>query len=224
MLFWRRRFYLWKAAINKQPIDTLLLNLWRSKFNKRLDWKNIRYLVIDTETTGLTPKENTMLSIGWVAIESGKVKLNSARHRYIKVKEGVGQSATIHQIRDCELQDGITINQAMAELLTAVKDSVLVFHHAPMDMAFLNKYSRQLYNAPLLMPVIDTLNIEKSRHMHNDQARKNGFFRLAQCRQRYGLSAHQGHNALTDAIATAELLLAQAAHKGHKLKVADLMH
>jgi DNA polymerase-3 subunit epsilon len=48
--------------------------------------------------------------------------------------------------------------------------------------------------------------------------------RLAQCRERYGLVTGQQHNALADAVATAELFLAQASYleKGHGLKLSEL--
>jgi len=38
---------------------------------------------------------------------------------------------------------------------------------------------------------------------------KVGSLRLTDCRSRYSLPAYHNHNALTDALATAELLIAQ---------------
>ena len=40
--------------------------------------------------------------------------------------------------------------------------------------------------------------------------------RLDDCRERYGLPRYGAHNALTDAIATAELWLAQMSHMQKK--------
>ena len=46
-----------------------------------------------------------------------------------------------------------------------------------------------------------------------------GSLRLHSCRQRYGLPHYPAHDALTDAVATAELLLAWAAHAGGRQEV-----
>jgi DNA polymerase-3 subunit epsilon len=46
--------------------------------------------------------------------------------------------------------------------------------------------------------------------------------RLAECRSRYNLPAYPAHNALMDALAAAELLLAQLDHKGKKVRLTDV--
>jgi len=98
---------------------------------------------------------------------------------------------------------------------------VLVFHHAPLDIRFLQKAAIENFRCPLLFSYIDTMNIEK-RRMHI-QGKTMGL-RLSQCRERYGLTSSQQHNALADAQATAELLLAQASYldREQKLKLSDM--
>jgi DNA polymerase-3 subunit epsilon len=73
----------------------------------------------------------------------------------------------------------------------------------------------------LLFSYVDTMHIEKRRvHMQG----KTMGLRLSQCRERYGLTSSHQHNALADAQATAELLLAQSSYlgKGRELKLSDL--
>lgn len=224
ILWFQRLFYQLKGYLKKQPISESLLNLWKTNsFPKSTSWKSIDYLVVDTETTGLNANEHSLISIGWIVISGGKVKLNSAKHIYIKSQDNVGDSATIHHIRDCQLEDGVCVQQAIEELLEISNHKALVFHHAPMDLSFLNKYIEPVHGAPLLTPTLDTLKIERIRNRNNPNAQSKGFYKLANCRERYGLSPHQGHNALTDAIATAELLLAQIAYKGKKVKFGELV-
>ena len=55
---------------------------------------------------------------------------------------------------------------------------------------------------------IDTLRIEK-RLQRASNASDESDVTLAATRERYKLPAYNGHNALADAVATAELLLAQ---------------
>ncbi|WP_246615091.1 hypothetical protein [Agarivorans litoreus] len=76
--------------------------------------------------------------------------------------------------------------------------------------SFSDTYLQQRYqdsHFPVLW--IDTLSIEKSL-LANANRQKNGDYRLASVRKRYCLPDYPGHNALVDAVATAELLLAQS--------------
>ena len=101
---------------------------------------------------------------------------------------------------------------------------VLVFHNAVLDNAYLNRLSRTLYGAPLCLPTVCTLQLERRRLHRRDRAIKPGDLRLAACRARYGLPPYPSHNALWDALATAELLLAQAgrASGGKPLSLREL--
>jgi DNA polymerase-3 subunit epsilon len=69
---------------------------------------------------------------------------------------------------------------------------------------------------------LDTLAIERSKANRAQQPIQDGGFRLDACRERYGLPDYQGHDALTDALATAELLLAQIAYQGKDCRLYDL--
>jgi DNA polymerase-3 subunit epsilon len=154
-----------------------------------------------------------LLSIGWVAVESGSVVLDSARHHLVKANKSVGQSAAIHSLRDCELSEAETGPEVLGHFLQAAAGKILVFHNAALDMSYLNRLSRAAFGAPLLLPVVDTLLQEELLLRRREQAIKSGDLRLHACRERYGLPAYQGHNALLDALATAELLVALAAHR-----------
>lgn len=184
--------------------------------------QDVTYLVLDIEMTGLEVREHQMVSLGWVKVVSNKVVLSSAQHIYINTGSQVGQSATIHQIRDVELEQGVSEQEAMSLLLQASSGSVLVFHHAYLDRQFLNRALRRLFSAPLVAPVVDTLELEK-RYLERTQTPiEPGSLRLGACRDRYGLPQYQAHNALVDAVATAELLLAIIARK-KKSRLSELI-
>ncbi|SDZ85578.1 exonuclease domain-containing protein [Microbulbifer marinus] len=167
-----------------------------------------RYVVVDLETTGLSPEQDEIASIGWVAIEHGAILLATARHYKVRLEKDVGQSAIYHQLTDSELQQGEPLATVLPRLLEAIAGSVLVFHNAQLDMGFLNRACKSLWGAPLLMPVEDTMQLESRRLLNSHQAIPTGALRLFQCRRRYGLPDVAAHDALGDAIATAELWLA----------------
>ena len=183
------------------------------------DWRRVSFLVCDAEMSSLEPQTGELLSLGWVAVEEGGIQLGSARHHLIRADDTVGQSATVHQLRDCELASAQRIDEVMAAFLQAAAGRVLVFHNAFLDTAFLNKATRALYGVPLLLPTVDTLALEERLLRRREQAIQAGDLRLQGCRDRYRLPPYPAHNALIDALATAELLLAHARHRAGRGKL-----
>ena len=189
------------------------------------DWREVSFLVVDAEMSSLDVSTGELLSVGWVLVESGAVSLASAEHHLIRAERSVGQSATIHNLRDYDLIDASERDQVLGSFLEVAAGKVLVFHNAALDMAFLNKISRRYFHAPMLMPVVDTLLQEESLLRRREQALKPGDLRLQGCRDRYNLPHFHGHNALLDALATAELLIAMCTHRaaGKHLSLGQLL-
>lgn len=228
MLHCQRFFYRQRLITSIQHDGALLAQCWQQstllsrKISPSLLCEQVEFLVADLETSSLNSADGEVLSIGWVVIKQGKIQLDSAEHHLLKPKKSVGQSATIHHLRDCELEQGEDLIAVARHFLQQAAGRVLVFHHAPLDMTFLNKASFELFSSPLLLPVIDTLAIEKKKIMRQQDHIKKGELRLAECRSRYNLPAYPAHDALMDALSAAELLLAQINHKGKGCRLKDL--
>ena len=220
-----RLYYRLKNSFKPTHSSFDLLNeCWRqTKVKKNKSWLKQKFLVVDLEMTSLDPKTGHILSIGWVTVEHGCLKLNSAEHHIIRSTQTVGQSATIHQLRDCEIEQGLSIVEISQLFLKASAGKVLVFHNAILDMAFLNKACRSIYGAPLLLNTADTLLLEKKKILRHKDHIPQGELRLAACRDRYNLPLYPAHNALMDAVATAELFCAIAHHKGANTYLKDLL-
>ena len=213
--FQHRRFHKKAVGTPLQPLYEQPLIKARQKFT------DTRFLVLDCEMSGLDVKSCQLLSLGWVMVEHGRMVNSSARHQLIHADRGAGDSSRIHGLLDSSLAGATSVASVLMLLIKHMQGAVLVFHHAPLDIRFLQKAAIENFRCPLLFPYIDTMHVEKRRvHMQG----KTMGLRLSQCRQRYGLTSSQQHNALADAQATAELLLAQASYlgKGHELKLSDL--
>lgn len=226
MLYCQRLMY--QRKLKQSHYGQLLSDCWKGsaassgRIKPSLLCEQVEFLVADLETSSLNTNDGEVLSIGWVVIKQGKIQLASAEHHLLKPQKSVGQSATIHHLRDCELEQGEDLIVVAERFLKVAAGRVLVFHHTPLDMSFLNKASRELFNSPLLLPVIDTLEIEKKKILRQQDHIKKGELRLAECRSRYNLPAYPAHNALMDALSSAELLLAQIDYKGKGCCLADL--
>lgn len=188
----------------------------------RTPLNQLNLLAVDVETTGLNPKTDSLLSIGWVAVDgtgspeapAAKIRCGQTGHQLL-LGASVGQSAVIHGLTDDALADkGVAVKQALSELLEQLKGRALLCHFSAIETQFLSAACREHFGAPLKIPVvIDTFAIER-RHMERMGTYPRGEdLRLGKVRERYGLPNHRRrHNALSDALSCAELYLAQLAH------------
>ena len=75
------------------------------------------------------------------------------------------------------------------------------------------------------MPVVGTLLQEEALLRRHGRIIEPGALHSQDCRSRYNLLHFHGHNALLDALATAELLIAMAAHRsaGETFSLSELL-
>ncbi|GAA3957635.1 3'-5' exonuclease [Allohahella marinimesophila] len=172
-------------------------------------WTEYSLLAVDLEMNSLDPEVGAIMSIGAVGIEDGEVCLSTAKHWLIESSHGVGNSATIHGITDTERTGGATLATALVELQAAASDRVLLFHHAFLDLRFLAAALERTGLLPLDTPHIDTMKLEQRRLERTGQPLHHDALLLSECRQRYGLPVYPAHNALHDALSTAELAMVQ---------------
>lgn len=173
---------------------------------------DLKLLAIDVETTGLDPATSQTLSIGYVPVDGLAITFAGARHFVLAAQVEVGQSATLHGLTDDMIAAGTPIRDALAETLAALTGRVLLAHFARIEVNFLSRLCEQHFGAPLVVPVIDTLELHQRiiTPGFNDEARGNQL-RLWNARARFGLPVYGAHEALTDALACAELYLAHVA-------------
>ena len=185
--------------------------------SRRADVRDLEFVALDLEMTGLDPRRDEIASIGYVLIKQHRICLEQAHHQLIQIDGSVAQSATLHGLVDADLSDGAPLGEALLRLLDVLAGRVLVLHHAPLDLGFLHVACRRLWDAPLVMRVVDTLALARRRHHGTHREPKDGELRLHAARSQYGLPRYGAHNALSDALATAELYLAIVAHRaGHE--------
>lgn len=192
--------------------------------------KEAPLLALDLEMTGLNHKCDQIISIGIIPIINSQIKLNKGQHKLIKIEGSVGQSATIHGLMDADLQQAVTLDDALQWLLKEAIGKVLVAHHAPLDMRFIEQALSQqndpASNHRCHLYAIDTMRIEQRRLLRKQILIREGELRLGNCRSRYNLPHYNAHNALIDALSCAELLLAQVNKMGgpDNIRVSELLN
>ena len=165
-----------------------------------------RLIVLDTETTGIDPKEgHRIIEVGAVEISKREIT-TSEFHKYVQPNRNVGDSVNIHGITDKFLINKPQFEQISDDLLTFIEGATLIIHNAPFDLGFLNNELKIIgvkKKIEDLCPVIDTLELSKEQRpgtMHNLDAL---------CR-RFGIdtSARTRHGALLDAQILAQVYIA----------------
>lgn len=107
-------------------------------------------VVFDCETTGLDPKIDDIISIGAVKIKGNKVLTDQAMHLYIKQKNKIKhKSITVHQIRNCDLEDAVPLEEAIEKFLYYIGNRTLVGYYLEFDIAMINKYIKPMFGITL---------------------------------------------------------------------------
>lgn len=172
----------------------------------------LRLLAVDLETTGLSPARDQVLAVGWVPVDGVRIDLSGGR-RHVVRHDDPGEAVTIHGLTHDDLEEGRPLADVLAELRLALAGRVLLAHHAPFELAFLDAASRAVGEPPALPPTVCTLELQR-RLLGRHGEIGPGELRLWRARARHGLPVTAAHDALGDALACAELYLAQTAELG----------
>ncbi|GAB4427743.1 MAG: 3'-5' exonuclease [Chloroflexi bacterium OHK40] len=182
-------------------------------------WREVPYVVLDVETTGLDPRRDVLLAVGLVPIEAGRVQLAGRWSSLIRPPDELlvgASSIRVHGLTRAELAEAPPIAAVLPELLARLAGRVLVVHVAQIDVGFLNHALRQGYGAQLRGPRLDTARLALTLHQHAQilgEASRDLPMPAIQLRAlaaSFGLPVYAQHDALNDALTTAQLFLAQA--------------
>lgn len=167
----------------------------------------MRQIVLDTETTGLSPQEgHRIIEIGCVEVVERKITQRNY-HQYLQPDRLIDQGAIeVHGITNEYLADKPRFNRVVDDFLAFIKGAELIIHNADFDVGFLNHELNLLDQAyPRIQDICeitDTLKLARSLH----PGQQNSLDAL--CR-RYEIdnSARTKHGALLDSEILADVYL-----------------
>jgi DNA polymerase-3 subunit epsilon len=124
-----------------------------------------REIVLDTETTGLSPQQgDRLVEIGCVELIN---HIPSGRHYhvYINPQRSMPEEAfRVHGLSEEFLADKPVFAAVADDFREFVGDATLVIHNAPFDMGFLNAELEKAGQGPLANDVIDTVMLARQKH------------------------------------------------------------
>ncbi|MCC7484344.1 MAG: 3'-5' exonuclease [Burkholderiales bacterium] len=174
----------------------------------------VRFVVVDVETSGLDPFRDRLLSVGAVAVRGGIVRTADSFVTVLRqARASEDANILVHGIGATAQRDGLPPAAALADFLAYAGRDPLVAFNAAFDRAFVDRAARAALGrrpgnrwldlaclAPALVP-----------------GRRGARGSLDDWLARYGIANHARHDALSDALATAQLLLvvlAEARRRG----------
>jgi DNA polymerase-3 subunit epsilon len=122
-------------------------------------YKNMREIILDTETTGMDPfTGDRIVEIGCVECINHLVT-GETYHVYINPERDVpAEAAAVHGLTEEILKDKPIFAEVYTDFLDFIGDAKLVIHNAEFDMKFINHHLKEM-GVPVIpnKQVIDTL-------------------------------------------------------------------
>jgi DNA polymerase-3 subunit epsilon len=168
------------------------------------DLDKLAFTVFDTETTGLNPSQDEIISIGAVRIVNGRLLRQESFDRLVDPGRPVDPVSTaVHGISSEMLEGQPSIDEVLPPFAQFAEDTVLVGHNLAFDLRFLELKEAQT-GVCFTQPVLDTLLL--SAVVHPDEEDHS----LEAMAARLGVGVVGRHTALGDAILTGEIFLKQS--------------
>ena len=186
--------------------------------------EKIPFVVLDTETTGLNPERDRILSIGALRLQEGRILVRDALELYLFQDHFDSLSVPIHGILREDTYSRVSEAEALQSLAAYIGDAVIVGHHISFDLAMLQKGLARQGLRPLSNPCLDTGLLYRKTLLKTPLLRKKEFYSLDDLARRFDLPFTDRHTALGDAFMTAmaflhilELLKAKGIHTQKQL-------
>ena len=171
--------------------------------------EQVRFVVLDSETTGFSPVLDRILTIGAVVVQDGEIRLGDSFDALLRVTGDVGPVA-VHGVTPDQTRRGYEEAEALERFLAYLRDGVIVGHHIGHDVSMLDAGLERIGSGVrLLNRTLDTADL--TLHLAQDGAfadvKLPGHLTLDTLADLFGVVPHDRHTASGDAFITALVFL-----------------
>jgi DNA polymerase-3 subunit epsilon len=169
----------------------------------------VRFVVLDSETTGFSPVLDRILTIGAVVVQDGEIRLDDSFDALLRVTGDVGP-VDVHGVTPEQSRGGHDESEALERFLGYLRDGVIVGHHIGHDVSMLDAgLERMGADVRLLNRALDTADL--TLFLNQDGAfadvKLPGHITLDTLADLFGVVPHDRHTASGDAFITALIFL-----------------
>jgi DNA polymerase-3 subunit epsilon len=181
---------------------------WKSFFNRsdgvpERPLSEVCFAVIDSETTGLDPQKDRILSLGGVKLQDGRIRVSETLELFIAQEHFDARSVPIHGILRQGPNQRIPEEEALRQLGTFVEGCILVGHHLGFDLEMIRR-AQMRYGLPFLGNLgLDTGLLYRKTLLKSPLVPKKPGYSLDELAEKYDISCKDRHTALGDAYITA---------------------
>jgi len=181
-------------------------------------WNDVTYWALDLETGGLDPARDPILAVGMVPIRAGVIRFGDRFETLVRPPASASitqDSVRAHQLVPGEVSGAPPLSDVVARIDGKLREdpgAALLVHQASLDIRFLRRAYKAASRSWPRPRVVDTVDLlvraaKKARFIRPDAQYAEPVLNLTLARKRLGLPDYGAHDALTDAISTAELFL-----------------
>lgn len=196
---------LWRRAIGPTLLALRRIDRWRARpaFDGDAPFEQARWCVVDVESSGLDVHRDRLIAIGAVPIEAKRVMIAEAFHRHLR-QQGASsaENILIHRISGTEQLAGDEPAEVLRDFLQRIGSSPLVAFHARFDEMMIRRAMQNVLGVRMRHRWLDLAVLAPALDPETLAARRG----LDDWLDRYHIVPFQRHNALADALATAQLL------------------
>ena len=165
-------------------------------------------VAIDCETTGVDLRTAEPVSIGAVKVRGDRVLTSESLHLHLKRPATLtGDSIRVHGLRGIDLDDGVSLEEALTKLLDFVGNRPLLGWRLYFDLAILNRQIRPRFGFDLPNMGVDVAQLyhrQQRRSVMEPEPRSQRFEEVAET---LGVPVMGRNTALGDAVTTALMYL-----------------
>jgi len=178
---------------------------YEKSFDKKIsnDIKSVRFVVLDTETTGFDYDNDRILCIGAIGLQNNTITIKDSLEVFVHQEHYNIESAKIHGILKKGKIERLPEKEALKQLLEYLRNSILVAHHTKFDVTMINRALERHGLPNLKNKALDTAVLYKKSLLTSSLMEKKEQYTLDDLADKFNISKEDRHTAIGDSYITA---------------------
>jgi DNA polymerase-3 subunit epsilon len=167
------------------------------------DIDSVRFVVLDTETTGFDYINDRILCIGAIVLQNNMIPIHDSFEVFIQQEHYDQATAKIHGILKEFVIDRPSEFEALQQFLEFLGDSIIIAHHTIFDITMINKALERNGLPELKNRTLDTAVLYKKTLLVSNLLERKESYSLDELADKFDISKKDRHTAMGDAYITA---------------------
>lgn len=182
---------------------------YETLFKEKLpnDISKVRFVVLDTETTGFDYEKDRILSIGALSLLNNSISVDGVFDVFLRQEKHEKESIKVHGILKEGKKERISETEALEQLLAYLGNAIIVAHHAMFDIQMINKALGRNGLPKLKNKYLDTSTLYKRTRIRSNLLQQQERYTLDELADKFDIAKKDRHTALGDAYITAIVFL-----------------